>query len=77
MGVGYSDGTSESFQYDPIGRRTSMSNASVTLSYAYDTLNRLTSVTNTTYNLSVAYDYDAAGNRAHLTTRNGGGITGA
>ena len=31
MGVGYSDGTSESFGYDTIGRRTSMSNASVTL----------------------------------------------
>jgi YD repeat-containing protein len=60
--VTYADGAAESFTYDPLGRRTGMSNASVSMAYAYDNLNRINKVTNQTYNHVVNYGYDPAGN---------------
>ena len=60
--VTYAGGATESFTYDPLGRRIGMSNAGVSMAYVYDTLNRITKVTNQTYNHVVNYVYDAAGN---------------
>lgn len=66
--IAYPNATTESIAYDALGRRTSMTNANVTMAYTYDALNRVTSVTNQRYNIVARYEYDAAGNRVKLIT---------
>ena len=59
--IGYSDTTpSVTFNYDPVGNRSSMLDGSGTLTYTYDGLDRLLSVTRGTNSFS--YSYDPAGN---------------
>lgn len=53
----------ESFGYDSLGRKTSMSNSEVSLRYVYDDLNRLAQVVNETLGQTIGYEYDPAGNR--------------
>jgi RHS repeat-associated protein len=59
-------GARETFGYDPLGRRTSMANAEVSLSFVYDALSRMTSVTNHTLGQTIGYGYDALGNRTSM-----------
>ena len=68
--VVYPDASQDSFVYDALGRRTSMSNANASTTYAYDNLNRITSTAQTrTGNVATTfnYTYDAAGNITTMT----------
>lgn len=64
--IGYSDTTpGVTFNYDPVGNRTSMVDGSGTATYVYDNLDRLKSLTRGTNAFS--YGYDVAGNVTNRT----------
>jgi RHS repeat-associated protein len=65
--IDYPTGTTDvSFQYDAVGNRTQMVDATGTTTYSYDAVNRLTSVT-FPGSRTVGYIYSNVGNRATMT----------
>jgi RHS repeat-associated protein len=73
--ISYSDSTTPSvgYNYDPGGRRTSMTDGNGTTGYSYDTLDRLTqTVSGST---TVRYGYDLAGHLTNLTYPDGRVVT--
>ncbi|HEY0158555.1 MAG TPA: DUF6531 domain-containing protein [Thermoanaerobaculia bacterium] len=68
MLVEYSDGTSDAYTYDSLGRRTGASNANVSYTYTHDAADRVTSILNNRVGYKTVYQYDANGNRSKLIT---------
>ncbi|HEX5141920.1 MAG TPA: RHS repeat-associated core domain-containing protein [Dehalococcoidia bacterium] len=65
-GIDYRGGTPDvTFDYDDVGNRTEMVDATGTTTYDYDALDRLTAVTFPGSRI-VGYTYDAVGNRASV-----------
>jgi RHS repeat-associated protein len=66
-GIDYPVGTTDvTFDYDDVGNRTEMVDATGTTTYDYDALDRLSTVT-FPGSRAVGYTYDAVGNRASIT----------
>jgi RHS repeat-associated protein len=63
----YDDSSTVEYEYDKVGNRLLMSDATGDTTYEYDELNRLTHVVYPN-GRTVAYTYDAVGNRATMVT---------
>ena len=74
--VVYSDGVTPNvtYNYDNLGRRTSMVDGTGTSTYSYDSLGRLTSTTNGA-GAVMAYGYDRLGNQTSITYPNNQVVT--
>ena len=69
--VQYPKGVDETFTYDALSQRTSVTDAIGTVTYQYDAVGRLTGVTYPG-NKTVSYEYDMAGRRTEMTNPDGG-----
>ena len=71
MGVQYPKGVDDTFTYDALSRRTSVTDSVGTVTYQYDAAGQLTRVTYPG-NKTVRYAYDMAGRRVQMTNPDGG-----
>jgi len=74
--VRYPGAEAVSFTYDPVGRRTTMHDASGTTRYAYDIHDRVTSITDPAGH-ALSYAYDPRGLPLRMTYPDGGAIAWA